>query len=240
MKTIYFREIKALFNSYYGWAFTALLLLGGGIIFAVSNLAEGSARISPVILGLQYVLLIITPLLTFRLFSISKSFGQGKKGADRTLLSSPVSSLRIAAGKFFSVFSVLLIALAVSLVYPLILSAFGSPSWGETLSAYLGLLLYGGMLLSIGVFVSALFCDRKTASTVTLAAMLGILLAEAIAPEISNMLISGVLFNAIPSYHLYYFVSGIVYFPSIVYFLSITALFVFLAGKAVEHRKRLG
>jgi ABC-2 type transport system permease protein len=239
MKTIFLRETRSLFNTFSGYFFVALFLFGGGIIFAVTNLAEGSAKITQVLTGLQYILLIITPLLTYRLFAVNGYIraGYSRKDMDRTILSSPISSGRVALGKFLSAFSVFIIALLLSMVYPVILAILGSSSWGETLSAFFGLLLYGGTLISIGVFLSALFSERKAAATVTLAAMLVVLLIESIIPDINNTFLSTVVSKALPSYHLYYFVSGILYLPSFIYFISITALFIFLSGEAMEHRK---
>jgi ABC-2 type transport system permease protein len=240
MRTIFLKEFKSLFNTFSGYVFIALFLFGGGIIFAVSNLAESSASVAPVLTGLEYILLIITPLLTFRLFENkgSKTIRQGRREPDRTLLSSPLTSGQIALFKFFAAFSVLFAALAVSLIYPAILALLGAPAWGEALTAYFGILLYGGLLISIGVFVSALLCDRKAAVTVTLAAMLVILLTEAVIPDINNTFLSAAVFKALPSFHLYYFESGFLNLPSLIYFISLSALFIFLSREAVERRKR--
>lgn len=240
MKAIFAREIKGLFNTLTGYIFIALYLLCGGILFAAFNLIEGSAKITSVLSGMQYILMILIPIMTVGIFKENKDSASRpypQVALDRTLLSAPVSSGQIAAGKFLSAFSVFLTALIVTFIYPLILAALGSVSFGETVSGFLGLILYGGMMISISLSLSSLIRNRVAALITTIAVMLAILAMEVIIPYIKNPWVVSILYRIAPSSNLNYFMSGIISLFSTVYFLSITVLFVILTGKAIENKR---
>jgi ABC-2 type transport system permease protein len=231
MTAIFLKETKTFFNTLRAYVFISLFLLIGGAVFAAVNIADEVTATRSMIEGMQYALFLITPLLTARQLC-------HMSGADRTLLSAPLSTRAIVAGKFFSAMSVLMAAAAVSLIYPLILSVLGNPSWSEIASGYLGLLLLGTMLIAIGLFISAASAGARSAGTGTLGIMLMILLAQAVIPRVNNEWLKTTLLYTTPSYHTYFFESGMLSLPSAVYFVSLTLLFLYAAVKAVEYKKR--
>lgn len=232
MKAIYNRELSSYYNKMTGCIFMTVYLLAGGLFFSVASILGGNVRVTPVLYQLRYVLLIIAPVLTAGLLAEERRSGTG-----RMLLTAPVRVRAIVAGKFFSAFTVFLAALIVSLIYPVILSVLGKPSWSEIITGYAGLLLFGGALMSIGLFISSLTQNRVTAAAVTLGITLALLLTETLSPQIGNEFIRTALMKSMPSYYLYFFQYGIISLPAILYFLSVMFLFLFLTAQMIERQR---
>lgn len=232
MKAIYGREMKSYFNTMTGYIFMTIFLLVGGLFFSTTNIMGEIAKVTSVLDNLQYILLIITPVLTMRLLAEER-----KAKTDQMLLTAPISIKSIVAGKFFSALSVFFITIVISLIYPIILTILGTPSWGEIITGYLGLLFFGGALISIGIFISSLTSSQVTAAVATLGVMLCILLAETMIPQIGNEFIRTTLAKMTLSYNFYYFQKGILSLVSIIYFLSFIFLFLFLTARMVERRR---
>lgn len=227
MGAVYRKELKSYFNTLSAYVFIAFVLLGGGAAFATVNLGNETTGLSAFFDSLQYVLFIAAPILTARL----------ALGGDRAMLSAPVRTGAIIAGKYLAALTVLAISLAASLVYPLILECLGEPSWSEAASGFLGLLLLGALLIAAGQFVSSFFAKKAAAGWLALCFMLLVLLAQAVIIGMKGP-VGGALVKATPSYHMNAFISGIVGLSDAVYFLSLSALLLFFSVRVTAYRMR--
>lgn len=86
MTAIYKRELKSYFQSMTGYVLTAFMVVFTGIYFMAYNLNSGYPYFSYVLLSINYILIIIVPLLTMRSFAEER-----KSRTDQMLLSAPVS-----------------------------------------------------------------------------------------------------------------------------------------------------
>src|SRR5437667_1670041 len=100
---------------------------------------------------MSVILLFVMPMLTMGLFSEEK-----KRGTIELLLTSPITDLQIVLGKFLAAFSFIVILLLTTWIPISVLYIYSTPASGPILTAYLGLLLYGLAIASIGVFISTL------------------------------------------------------------------------------------
>ena len=123
MLAILKRELSSYFTSPIGYVFLAVFYFFSGMFF-YSVLYSNSTDISYVFSGMFTVLLFVVPLLTMRLMSEEK-----KQKTDQLLLTSPVSLTGLVLGKFLAAVCMYAIALAVTVVYSLILAGFASPEW---------------------------------------------------------------------------------------------------------------
>lgn len=232
MRAIAAREFSAYFNTMSGYVFTSICLLVCGIFFAAENLLAGSASFTNVIGSLSYVLILITPLLTMRLFAEER-----KNKSEQMLLTAPISIPRIVVGKYLAAMAVLLIALLVSLIFPLILFLVGEPHISEILLGYLGVILLGSAFISIGMFISANTENQLTAAIFSMGALFLLWLMDAVIPSITNPLFSRIV-NSLSLYNQFgSFQSGILSLPSIVYFISMTFLFLYFTVSTIEKRR---
>ena len=111
------------------------------------------------------------PLITMRLFAEERA-----TGTDELLLTSPISTLEIAIGKFLGATLFLTILLALAFVYPAVLMYFGNPEIPQILTGYLALLLIGMSAISLGLFTSTLTDSQIVAGVLAGGLMLMLLL----------------------------------------------------------------
>jgi ABC-2 type transport system permease protein len=117
--------------------------------------------------SLSMVLLLVTPLLTMRLFAEEK-----RLGTIELLLTYPLRDRTIVAAKYSACAVVLVVLLAGTLVYPLYLSFIHPLPWQPVVSGYLGLLLLGLSFVACGLFISALTDSQMVAALGTLGVLL--------------------------------------------------------------------
>lgn len=104
-----------------------------------------------------WVLLFFIPALTMRTWSEEK-----RTGTIENLFTFPISNKDVIFGKFFSIFIVILIALAISLLIPISLDLIPRIigeriavfDWGRIFSGYTALLLFSTSLLILGQTIS--------------------------------------------------------------------------------------
>lgn len=105
------------------------------------------------------VLMVFVPLLTMRLLSEDK-----KQKTDQLILTAPVSLLSIVMGKFLAAYAIFAIGVAVMPVYGFVMSTFATVSWLPIWGNTVGLLLLGGIFVSIGLFISSLTENQMIAA----------------------------------------------------------------------------
>jgi len=114
--------------------------------FFARNLAD--AR--PLFEWMPVLLIFLVAALTMRLWSEER-----RAGTLETLLTLPVSPLRLVLGKFLAALALVAVALVLTLPLPITIAFLGSLDWGPVLGAYLATLLLAAAYIAIGLFVSA-------------------------------------------------------------------------------------
>jgi len=117
--------------------------------------------------SIRFVLLIVLPILTMRLFAEEK-----KLRTFELLMTSPIGLNEIVAGKFMSVFVLFLGLLGLTGLIPLTLALFSDFDWYPILTGYVGLALLGALFLSVGVLASALTENQIVAAFVSFGLLL--------------------------------------------------------------------
>jgi ABC-2 type transport system permease protein len=232
VKAIVQREFASYFNTMVGYIFVAICMLVCGVFFTSTNIIGGSASFTSVISSVSYALILITPILTMRSFAEER-----KSKSDQLLLTAPVSIPSIVLGKYLSALLVLVVTLAATLVFPIALAIFGEPYWSEILLRYIGMALLGGTFIAIGLFVSSVSENQLTACIATLGLLFFLWLSDSLIPSLTNQTLLAIL-KALSLYGQFSaFTNGVLNLATIVYFLSVTCLFLFFTVKAVEHRR---
>jgi len=155
---------------------------------------------------------------------------------DQLLFTAPISSVKIVLGKFFAAMSVILIATACSLIFPVIMFIYGNPFIGEVLLAYLGLLLLAGVLVSIGVFISSLTEYQFVSCILTFLAILLLMMSGAFIPQIDNPLMANIMLWFAVFLPFDHFASGILRLDAVLYYLSFTSVFLVLTYVSLRRR----
>jgi ABC-2 type transport system permease protein len=174
----------------------------------------------------------IVPMLTMRL--MSEEF---RSGTVETLMTAPVSEIDVVLGKFFGTLVFYLVMLAATLLHVVLVAAYGPLDVGLLLCNYLGLILLGGLYISVGLFFSALTRNQVIAvvcSFVLLAVFT--FLANYLASDQEGA-VRVVLQHLSVMAHFQDFSRGLVDVNHLVFFLTTTVLFLFLTVKALESRR---
>lgn len=155
MIAIYKREIKSFFSSMQAYVYLALFVCVTGIFYSVINIAYGYNDFTSYVLSNSYYLIFIyaiaIPILTMRLFAEEK-----KHKTDQLLLTAPVSVWEIVLGKYLASLTIYLVGLVVITAFPIIIAANGTLPVENTISGYIGMILFSMCMLAIGTFISAL------------------------------------------------------------------------------------
>ena len=126
--------------------------------------------------------------------------------------------------------------LAVTFYYVLLLYVFGEPDTGPVLTGYLGLVLYGAAALGIGMLGSSISSNQIVSAVVGIAILLMLSYVHLIGGIVTG-LASSILNGMSMNQHINDFSRGVIDTSSVVFFLSLAAVFIFLTIRSLETRR---
>jgi gliding motility-associated transport system permease protein len=247
--TIAGKELQSYFVSPVAYVvLTVFMLLGGWFFFALlrrftemvqfysmmqqvallRQLNLNATVMEPLLHNLGIVLVILVPAITMRTFAEER-----RTGTYELLLTAPVRTGEIVAGKFIAAALFVVIMIALALIFPIVLVLFGNPEIGVMGSGYVALAFLAVCFVAVGLFTSSLTHNQIIAAI----SCFGILLllyviswpAEAGGGAIPELL----RYLSLP-HHFNNMVSGVIDTKDIVYFVSVMAIALFLTQRAVE------
>ncbi len=238
MRAVFRHELNSYFTTAVGYVFLAMYAFLSGLVFVFINIRqEASASMNLLLSGMQLPLLLIAPLLTMRLFAEER-----RMRTDQLLLTAPISLSRVVLGKALASFTLLAAAMLLTLLYPLLVSAYAQISWAQIFVSLLGYYLLDAAMVSLGVLLSSLCMNQITAATLTLGVNVLLYLSEHyILPQASTSATLrpvSILLRYLPSStRLGDFANGVISLSDVVYFLAFIALMLFLTDRAMEKRR---
>lgn len=230
------RELASFFWS--PIAYVVLFLFTGicGILFILGSFEPGQESSLRSLLGHDFqmplILMFAIPILTMRL--LAEEF---RIGTIETLMTAPVSETDVVVGKFMGAFAFYLVLLASTIVFAIIMGVFGRLDWGMLACTYLGLIMLGALLISIGLFFSACTSNQIIAvlSSIVVIAVFTYL-ARLIATKFEGLL--RLVFHHLSILdHYRDFSRGLLDLNHVIFFLTTTGLFLFLSVKVLETRR---
>lgn len=232
MLAIFKRELKAYFTSPLGYVFLAIFYAFSGIFFWIFSLEMGTTDLSTAFLLMFIVLMVFVPLLTMRLLSEDK-----KQKTDQLTLTAPISLFSIVMGKFLAAYAIFAAGVAVMPVYGFVMSSFAKVSWLPIWGNTLGLLLLGGIFVSGGLFISALTENQMIAAIGSFFINLMVLLLDTLIGMVPSGIVKTIL-GSISIYSRYAEITnGIFSLSSVIFFLSVTFIFLFLTVRVLEKKR---
>lgn len=234
MLAIYKRELKSYFRSFIGLLFIAVTLFFVGLYFFIYNMLQGYPYFAYALSSVVIMYLISVPILTMRILAEEK-----RSKTDQLILTAPVSVGGIVCGKFFALLTILAIPTAIIGVYPLIMNGFGEIPLAEAYIAILGFFLYGAMCIALGVLISSVTESQVISAVLTFMLLFLAYLMNSLCGVISetgNWLtkLLGCLDMSTPFSNL---LNGTLDLQSVVYFVSMSSLALFLAVQSIQKRR---
>ncbi|KFF09879.1 gliding motility-associated ABC transporter permease subunit GldF [Flavobacterium hydatis] len=229
MKSIVLREIKSFFGSPIGYLVIAIFLISNGLFLWVFQgeyniLNTGFADLTPFFTLAPWILTFLIPAVTMRSFSDEK-----KQGTIELLLTKPLSIWQIVNGKFIGSLLLIIMAIIPTFIYVKVISSLGLPEgnidMGSTIGSYFGLLFLIAAYTAIGIFTSTLSENQIVAFIIAVFLCFffyfGFEGLSTIVPGFMNVISSLGMQNHFKSMS-----RGVIDTRDVIYFLSITVLFL--------------
>jgi ABC-2 type transport system permease protein len=244
--TIARRELYSYFSSPIAYIVLAMFAVLFGFFFysAVAIFVQFSAQaamqpgappmnvnqfiVQPTLGNFGIILLLLTPLITMRLFA-----EEMRSGTIELLLTSPVHDYEIILGKWLGAMLLYACMLAVSLLNLAILFIVSTPDWRAMLVGYLGLLLMGGAFLAMGAFISTLTRNQIVAGAVTFCLFLLLWVLDW-AGSYNTSVIGRICSYLAIAPHFEQFSKGVIELKDAVYYLSAIAAGLFMSKRSIE------
>ena len=226
------RDLRGYFTSPLGFVFVAAYIIVMNATFYITSIMNSTNGLTTVFNVMLYSLAIITPILTMRTFSEDY-----KQKTDQLLLTSPVSPSGIVLGKFFAAFLVFVFGLVLTIVYVIICQAFGKVNMASVIGNYVAILGVAAVYISIGVFISSLTENQLISAIATLAVFALLLILDLCYNLVNTSWIKAVLYW-LSIYRRYNtFIMGVFSLADFVYYISVTAVFLFLTVRMLEKKR---
>jgi len=178
---------------------------------------------------LSTLALFIAPMLTMGVFAEER-----KRGTMELLMTSPITEPQIVVGKFFASLTLFIIMLVptLSFVVFMYLHSDPTPPWRVLWAGYAGILLLGASLLALGSFISSLTENQIISAVLSFVAILLIWILN-IGQSFGGWIGSTMAYLSLIN-HYDDFTRGVIDTTALVYYVSFTALFVFLTVRSVD------
>ena len=231
-QAVAWKEIQVYFSNPTAYIVGMMFLALSGFFFARDlNDPFPQASLVNFFDGATIILILIAPALTMRLMAEEQ-----KLGTIELLLTSPVRDWEVIIGKYVASFVFLIATVSLTLYYTILLYVFASPDPGPIYAGYLGLALYGGAALAIGLLCSTLTSNQIVAAVVAMGILLVMFFADLAADNIGGTASTIISEISIRS-HFEDFDRGIIDTKHVVYYLSVIAFFLFMSVRALESRR---
>lgn len=232
MNAVYKRELSGYFSSAVGYVVLAVYFLFSGFYFYYYCFLGDSTGLSYVFANMFYIIMFIIPVLTMKSFAEEK-----RQKTDQALLTSPTGLTEIVLGKFLGSATVYALCCLIFLIYGVVISFFARPQWSVVLCTLLGVLLLGIAMIAINIFISSLTESMVVAAVIGMAVGLVIDMMDYLISLVPVEWISFLLDKI--NFLTYYknFTYGILSAVDVVFYLSVTGLFLFFTVRALERRR---
>ncbi|MEM9620212.1 MAG: Gldg family protein [Pseudomonadota bacterium] len=229
------KELALFFGSAIAYLFLAAFLAATLFIFfwGEAFFARNIADVRPLFEWLPVLLIFLSAALTMRMWSEER-----RTGTLEYVATLPVSTAEFVLGKFLACWSLLCIALLLTLPLPISVALLADLDWGPVVAGYVAALLLGGAYISVGLFVSAR-TDSQIVSLIIASAVCGAFyligsdtISGLFGAPIQDLLLalgSGARFDDITR--------GVLDLRDLYFYVSVLLVFLVLNGYALEHQK---
>jgi len=242
MFTLFRKEINGFLNSLIGYIVIIVFLLIIGLFLWVlpvdSNILDfGYASMDGLFIIAPFVFLFLIPAITMRSFADEK-----RSGTIELLMTQPLTDLQVILAKYFAGLVLVIFSLIPTLVYFFSVYHLGLPPGnldiGSMWGSYIGLVFLSAVFVSIGIFSSSV-SDNQIVSFI-IAIFLSAFFYMGF-ELIYIFIVSGKIGLMVQSLginvHYSSISRGVIDSRDLIYFLSITSLFLLLTKLSLESRK---
>ena len=231
LMTIAGRQFRSYFNGPIAYIVICVFLLVLGFLFWQTFFLQERATVREMFNYFSLINYFTLPAVTMGLLAEEK-----RTGTIELLITMPVSEAQVVIGKFVGVLGLYAVMMLLTLPYVFSVASLGDLDWGPVVSGYLGLLLQGMALIGIGLMCSSFTDNQLIAFFAALAISVFFFLVDKFLPLMPREL-HGVLGFVSMDLHLDLLRRGVIAVRDALFFLSVTALTVLIAFRALESRR---
>ncbi len=233
MIAVFKKEMRGYFTGVVGYVFLVLYLALAGVIFAYTTFFSMSANVTNFFTFMLIVSAVILPLLTMKSFSEER-----KVRTEQLLLTAPVSITGIVFGKFLAAYVMFAGCIVLNTLYFLFLVSYVSLKFAILLGNMVAMLLVGMVFIAIGLFVSALTENQLSAAIGTIAIILAFLAIGLVSSLLPSSYWLRFVFGFLSIFTRFQtFVNGYLDFASLIYYISVAAIFMYLTVRVYDRRR---
>ena len=242
MITLYKKEISIFFSTIIGYLIIGLFLLISSLILwhdisEINILDNAYASMDSFFSIAPLIFLLFIPSVSMRVFS-----EEFNTGTIETLITKPISSFEIVTAKFFAVLSLVIIAILPTITYVISIYFLGETTGNLDLAAvvgsYIGLLLLSSIFASISVYASSLSSNQIVAFILAIIMSSFFFFGFDILSQLPFLQIVDLTLQKIGiSYHYNMMSKGLLKVSDLVYFMSVSLLFIKLTEVVIKNKK---
>jgi len=241
MITLYKKEISIFFSTIIGYLIIGLFLLISSLILwhdisEINILDNAYASMDSFFSIAPLIFLLFIPSVSMRVFS-----EEFNTGTIETLITKPISSFEIVTAKFFAVLSLVIIAILPTITYVISIYFLGETTGSLDLAAvvgsYIGLILLSSIFSSISVYASSLSSNQIVAFILAIIMSSFFFFGFDILSQLPYLQIVDLILQKIGiSYHYNMMSKGLLKVSDLVYFMSVSLLFIKLTEVVIKNK----
>ena len=242
MWSIYKKEINSFFSSLIGYIVVGVFLVFTGLMMFVfpdtSLLNYNYATLGQLFELAPLIFLFLIPAITMRSFA-----EENQNGTIELLTTKPLSDFQIVFGKFLACLTLVAFALIPTILYYITVYELGAPKGnldsGAILGSYIGLILLAAVFVAIGLFASSLANNQIVGFI--LATFLCFILYYAFFFFSKLPIFVGKVDDVVQmigiDYHYASISRGVIDSRDVIYFFTLSGLFIYLTLTSLDRRK---
>ncbi|HEY7581216.1 MAG TPA: ABC transporter permease subunit [Acetobacteraceae bacterium] len=220
----------ALFTSPVAYVMISAFLVIMGYTFTLTLFVTHTPTLVHLFFQMYVLFLLMVPIVTMRLIAEER-----RLRTLEMLLTAPVTDASVILAKFLASLSLVMLMVLLSIAYAVALAVLGAPDWGPVFSGYIGLLLLGAALVSVGLLTSTLVSNQVIAAVLSLSVFLLLWIIDHfgwLLPDPFNAL----SVNLSLLVHFKSFATGSLFLSDAGYFITVALLGLFLSVRALARR----
>ena len=254
MFAIYKKEMRSYFINPIGYVYTGIFLVFSALLACYTTLIAESYRTSSYFTYMIFAFIILIPLLTMRLFAEER-----KLRTEQLLLTAPVTITGMVLGKYLAALTMYVGSVLISCInfIPIYVIAAAErageqstvvhigPVTAQLVGSVVAIILLGAAFIAIGTLISSLTENQLSAAVITIGVICGMVMLNMlnnITDSDGQQIISAYAIRAVINWfsvlsRYQNFSYGIFDFSALLYYLSLTFVFLFLTIRVYEKRR---
>ena len=229
---VYQKELLHYFRSPIAYFVVAVFLIGTGYFYTYNVFLSGTATMDATFQNMGILLIVVSPAISMRLFA-----GEWSDDTMELMLTLPLRSWQIVAGKYLGAVTILLLMTAGTAIDLIPMYMFAEPETMTIVAGYVGFVLLGMACLAIGQLFSVLTKNQIVAALATVAALLGFWFVGNLQSFQSSYFLWNLFGYLSFSVHFAKFIQGLFQTDAAAYYLAISAIALTLNASYLQWRR---